>query len=54
MELATEILNQVQKYAHKKYQREIFIPGQSAIPPSGKVIDGQELIYMVESVLDGC
>lgn len=53
MDLKNEILSQVQKYAQQKYQKKIFIPNESVIPPSGKVIDEQELMCMVESVLDG-
>lgn len=53
MDLKNEILSQVQKYAQQKYQEKIFIPNESVIPPSGKVIDEQELMYMVDAVLDG-
>jgi CDP-4-dehydro-6-deoxyglucose reductase, E1 len=48
-----QIKNLVLDFAHEKYQNKKFIPGETIIPPSGKVLDGQELVNMVESSLDG-
>ena len=48
-----EISKLVKKYAEIKYQDVGFIPGESVVPPSGKVIGEVELQYMVEASLDG-
>ena len=48
-----EILVLVKKYAELKYADKVFIPGESVIPPSGKVIGIKELQNMVEASLDG-
>jgi CDP-4-dehydro-6-deoxyglucose reductase, E1 len=34
-------------------QRTAFVPGQTAIPPSGKVIDEAEIALIIEAALDG-
>ncbi|QDC96515.1 lipopolysaccharide biosynthesis protein RfbH [Candidatus Methylopumilus universalis] len=54
-------LNQIRKkiallvddYAEIKYKAEPFVPGETIIPPSGKVLDGDELKNLVEASLDG-
>lgn len=38
---------------HKESKATPFIPGETFIPPSGKVIDYHETIFMIDSVLDG-
>lgn len=43
----------VSQYAEEKYKVKGFIPGQTVIPPAGKVIGELELQYMVEASLDG-
>jgi len=43
----------VQEYAQQALKPETFFPGITAIPPSGKKIDGREMQYMVEAALDG-
>jgi len=48
-----KIKNLVLEYAKEKYQNQIFKPGETVIPPSGKVLDGNELSNMVEASLDG-
>ena len=48
-----EIAALVQQYADVIYAPLAFLPGQTAVPPSGKVIGAQELKYMVEASLDG-
>lgn len=48
-----EIKDLVTEFAAIKYQKQPFVPGQSVIPPSGKVLDKEELINMVEASLDG-
>ena len=48
-----EILESVRKYAHKKTQPKEFIAGQSAVPVSGKVLDADDFVALVDSSLDG-
>jgi len=43
----------VGEYATKALVGAPFVSGQSPIPPSGKLIDGLELQYMVDAALDG-
>lgn len=51
--LRTEIAELVSKYARLQYADSIFIPGETPVPVSGKVIGETELQYMVEASLDG-
>lgn len=51
--LREDILNLVSKYAKLQYAEKIFIPGESQVPVSGKVIGKKELQNMVEASLDG-
>jgi len=51
--LRNEILELVGKYAEEKYKPKKFQVGESVIPPSGKVIDAEELKNMVDASLDG-
>ena len=48
-----EISNLVKQYSVLKFKEEKFNPGIDMIQPSGKLIDGDELHYMTEAVLDG-
>jgi len=48
-----EIAALVQQYAKIVHAPQIFQPGVTIVPPSGKVIDAQELKNMVEASLDG-
>ena len=48
-----EIAALVQQYADVVYAPQAFLPGQTVVPPSGKVIGAQELKNMVEASLDG-
>ncbi len=43
----------VDEYAAIQYAPRTFEPGKTVIPPSGKVLDGEELKLMVEASLDG-
>ena len=43
----------VDEYAKIKYAPQAFKPGETVIPPSGKVLDAAELKSMVEASLDG-
>ena len=53
IELKNKILNLVDKYSKIKFLNPEFIPGETVIPVSGKVIDAEELKNMVEASLDG-
>jgi CDP-6-deoxy-D-xylo-4-hexulose-3-dehydrase len=48
-----EIAALVQQYADAVYVPQAFVPGQTVVPPSGKVIGAQELKNMVDASLDG-
>ncbi len=51
--LKADIASLVSEYAKLQYAEKIFIPGESSVPVSGKVIGETELQYMVEASLDG-
>lgn len=48
-----KIIQLVSQYSELEYQSTAFQPGQTTIPPSGKVIGAKELQLMVEASLDG-
>ena len=52
-DLRQEIANLVDEFAALTLNNAPFIPSITPIPPSGKLIDGSELKYMVEASLDG-
>lgn len=52
-EIRLKIAALVDEYANLKYAQKGFEPGNTVIPPSGKVLDGNELKHMVEASLDG-
>lgn len=51
--LRSQISELVQQYADIAYEPKPFVPGESVIPVSGKVIGAKELQLMVEASLDG-
>lgn len=51
--LRQEISKLVEQYANVALAPKPFTPGQTVIPPSGKVIGARELQLMVEASLDG-
>ena len=51
--LRDQISNLVQQFADIAYAPKPFVPGQTAVPVSGKVIGASELKMMVEASLDG-
>jgi CDP-6-deoxy-D-xylo-4-hexulose-3-dehydrase len=51
--LRNQITGLVQQYADIAYAPKAFIPGESIVPVSGKVIGAKELQLMVEASLDG-
>jgi CDP-6-deoxy-D-xylo-4-hexulose-3-dehydrase len=48
-----KILELVKEYSALEFASKKFIPGQTVVPPSGKLIDSRELENMVEASLDG-
>ncbi len=48
-----QILELVKEYSALEFSPKKFIPGQTVIPPSGKLLDSKELENMVEASLDG-
>jgi CDP-6-deoxy-D-xylo-4-hexulose-3-dehydrase len=51
--LRQEISRLVEQYAKQAHAPQPFSPGESVIPPSGKVIGAREIQLMVEASLDG-
>lgn len=51
--LRTEILELVNQYAELSQTSNMFVAGETVVPPSGKVIGSNEMKMMVDSVLDG-
>lgn len=51
--LRKQIAALVDQYAAIEFSPKVFEPGQAAVPPSGKLIDAQELKNMVDASLDG-
>jgi CDP-6-deoxy-D-xylo-4-hexulose-3-dehydrase len=51
--LREEINVLVKKYSEIEFSQDKFIPGESLVPVSGKVIGSKELELMVEAALDG-
>lgn len=47
------ILSLVSEYSDEQYKQQGFVPGETVIPPSGKLIGEEELSNMVEAALDG-
>jgi CDP-6-deoxy-D-xylo-4-hexulose-3-dehydrase len=51
--LRSQISELVQQYADSAYAPKPFVPGETAVPVSGKVIGANELKMMVDASLDG-
>ena len=51
--LRRQITQLVQEYADMVHLPQAFLPGLTPVPPSGKLIGGEELKNMVEASLDG-
>jgi CDP-6-deoxy-D-xylo-4-hexulose-3-dehydrase len=51
--LRSEIAALVSKYAKEQYKVKAFVPGETVIPPSGKLLGEEELQNMVAASLDG-
>lgn len=52
-QLRQQISKLVQRYAQIAFKPQPFMPGVSAVPPSGKLLGHEELQLMVEASLDG-
>ncbi len=52
-EIRLQITGLVDEYASLKFAATDFVPGVTAVPPSGKMIGGEELRLMMEASLDG-
>ena len=48
-----KILDLVTKFTESFYNKRKFVPGETLIPPSGKLIGHEEICNIVESALDG-
>ena len=48
-----DIFKLVKQYAKEKYRPTEFVPGQTPVPVSGKVLDSDDLINLVDSSLEG-
>ena len=53
MDLKEEILKLVDQFSKEKFTKVDFVPGESSVPVSGKVLNNEELKFMVEASLDG-
>ena len=51
--LRNEIAVLVGKYTTEAYKQKAFVPGESVIPPAGKVLGNEEIQNMVDASLDG-
>lgn len=52
-EIRSQIASLVDEYAGIKFTATEFVPGVTEVPPSGKLIGGEELRLMLEASLDG-
>lgn len=51
-ELRSRILELVAEYTNVRHGRSPFIPGESVVPPSGKVFGAEEVVSLVDASLD--
>ncbi len=51
-EALVKILNQIGEYHEKKFPKKNFIPGETYIPASGKVVGKKEIEFMVRASMD--
>ncbi|GAB1308200.1 lipopolysaccharide biosynthesis protein RfbH [Urechidicola sp. KH5] len=51
--LRAEIAGLVKKYTQEIYKHKEFVPGETVIPPAGKVLGNEEIQNMVDASLDG-
>ncbi len=46
------IIEASKDYFNKKFENKEFIPGETYIPPSGKVLDADDCGYLIDASLD--
>lgn len=51
-ELRKQILSLVQEYSREAFPQRQFVPGESSVPVSGRVFDGDDVERLVDSSLD--
>ena len=51
-ELRDQILDLAEEYFHEQFPQRDFVPGESAVPVSGKVLSGRDLRNLVDASLD--
>ena len=51
--LRQDIFDAVRSFAEQKLQQDEFVPGESVIPVSGKVLDPSDFVALVDASLDG-
>ena len=51
-ELRQQILSLVQEYSQAAFPQKTFVPGESSVPVSGRVFDGDDVAKLVDSSLD--
>ena len=51
-ELRARILDLVSQFASEEWPEQIFIPGETPVPVSGKVFDGEDVRQLVDASLD--
>jgi CDP-6-deoxy-D-xylo-4-hexulose-3-dehydrase len=49
----SQILDDVRRYAESQLQKAPFVPGESVVPVSGKVLDAEDYAALVDASLDG-
>ncbi len=52
IESRERVFAEVRRFYEAKFVRKPFVPGQTVIPPSGKVFDEREIVSLVDSSLD--
>lgn len=52
MTTKNEIINLSKAYFHEKFGTSKFIPGETYIPPSGKVLDAEDCAHLIDASLD--
>lgn len=50
--MRNEILELSRKFFEKEKSKQTIIPGENYIPPAGKVLDGEDLVNLIDSSLD--
>ena len=51
-QLREQILHLAEQYYDEQFSPDSFVPGESTVPVSGKVLNGQDLRFLVDAALD--